>query len=51
MQRFLGHASARTTGDNYSHLFEGFETRLSGRLQELYDTTSPTLPTRTADSA
>jgi hypothetical protein len=42
VQRFVGHASARTTGDNYGDLFEGFETRLTGRLQELYDETSAT---------
>ncbi|HEX2296554.1 MAG TPA: site-specific integrase, partial [Actinomycetota bacterium] len=51
VQRFLGHASARTTGDNYSHLFEGFETRLSARLQDLYDTASAAAPTPAADTA
>jgi integrase len=51
VQRFLGHASPRTTGDNYSHLFDGFETRLSGRLQELYETTAAACQPPVADSA
>jgi integrase len=36
VQRFLGHASPRTTWENYGHLFEGFEERISQRLNDLY---------------
>lgn len=51
VQRFLGHASARTTGDNYSHLFEGFERRLTSRLQDLYDQSDAVAPTTLVGSA
>lgn len=37
LQHFLGHASPRTTWENYGHLFEGFEERLSHRLEDLYE--------------
>jgi integrase len=36
LQRFLGHASPRTTWDNYGHLYEGFEGRLSKLLEDLH---------------
>lgn len=36
LQRFLGHASPRTTWENYGHLFEGYEERLSSKLEDLY---------------
>lgn len=35
VQRFLGHASPRTTYENYAHLFQGYEENLGRRLDTL----------------